>query len=508
MSNWMYDFTDDFNREELGQDWTIESGDVSIENNTLKCRSVASRERAWVSLNETYHLEHIAFDWYSDHQANAGSDMRFKFLVEGELDVEASWSQFGYQIQWEVWQSAANFPVRLYRVNGATATAIGEFELPLAEGRNTWHKMEVVITESTIYVYHNDELKISAEDNTYRGKKGFILGGREVFDRTVYYDNLTINKREAPLEVDKSALQSAVDEAYLLEEEDYTEASWSGFALALSEAELVLSDEEATQEAVDTAFSQLMSAKEALEEAPIEVDKSALQSAVNEAYLLEEEDYTEASWSVFALALSVAEGVLSDEEATQEAVDTTLNQLMSAINGLVIIPINPDQGLGQRIGIKFTEKITSLGQGKPEAFTLTGEEYQYVKGPVIPVSYVVESVTYHPNDPDQKSLLITLHPQSRFHNILGNLTLSYDSSIGALRGRGGGVEGFSVTFYPIGLEPKPNPGIEESIAIRGKTILDLIQVAYKQAYASEEETTIRINAQASVDFIHIDTVNP
>ena len=58
-------------------------------------------------------------------------------------------------------------------------------------------------------------------------------------------------------EVDKTALQAKVDECSKLNEKDYTEASWEGFAKAFEEANAVLKNENATQDDVDQALKVL-----------------------------------------------------------------------------------------------------------------------------------------------------------------------------------------------------------------------------------------------------------
>lgn len=564
MSNWIYDFTDDFNREDIGPDWTVESGDVSIENGTLKCRSVASRERAWVSLNETHEFEYIDFDWYSDHESNSGSDMRFKFLIDGELDVEASWSQFGYQVQWEVWQSAANFPVRLYRVNGATATAIGEFELPIVEGRNTWHNMIVTITESTIKIYHNGELKIEVEDDTYRGKRGLILGGREVFDRTVYYDNLKINKKAAPDAVDKKALQGAVNEALLLEENDFTENTWTVFAAALYAAEGVLADENATQEAVDTALANLVTSIEGLvynsdkklgqkigvkfdghlsfvdetQKTKVETIKGEWTSAG--AYQSSDiqrarDRSTSTFWQTRSathyvyIAVSDIEFIgirvfkgssyrpegcvieISDDGA--EYVEARSGAFENATGWEDLLLAQPVQTNHVRLRFGFSSRLYLYEMrllvmdydNQIEHFLVSWQEPLYVGGPNINRQEKISRLQRHPED-TEKSLLITMGDLSRFHNASGEVTLSFDAGVGGLSGIGGNLESFSESFLPNGLQKKPDPHAPENINITPDVRLDFVRVVYK------DEKTLQgsmiISANCSIDFIFVGVINP
>jgi hypothetical protein len=140
-----------------------------------------------------------------------------------------------------------------------------------------------------------------------------------------------------------------------------------------------------------------------------------------------------------------------------------------------------------------------------ESWKVTGEEYQYVNGPLIPKEYKAISVEKHPDYSDDKHLLVTMHPQERFNNVDGPLTVQYDQSQGSLRGRGGPVEGFTEVFTPTDLEPKPNPGIEENLEISTEANVDFIKVTYRQAYAEEQ---ITVSASATVDFIYVGVINP
>jgi hypothetical protein len=106
----------------------------------------------------------------------------------------------------------------------------------------------------------------------------------------------------------------------------------------------------------------------------------------------------------------------------------------------------------------------------------------------------------------QDKILITMHPQGRFNNVVGPLTVQYDQTVGSLRGRGGLVEGFTETFTPTDLEPKPNPHVAENIEVSAEASVDFIEVTYKQGYAADEQITV--SASATVDFIYVGVINP
>lgn len=50
------------------------------------------------------------------------------------------------------------------------------------------------------------------------------------------------------------------------------------------------------------------------------------------------------------------------------------------------------KGLGQKIGIKFTEDLIGDVSGNESAFTITGQEYKYVNGPLVDKEYQVARV--------------------------------------------------------------------------------------------------------------------
>ena len=144
--------------------------------------------------------------------------------------------------------------------------------------------------------------------------------------------------------VDKAALQKAVDDAAKLAEDDYTADSWAPFKAALAAARGVLADEDATQEQVNDALKALNDARGALAEKPVKpaVDKAALQKAVDDLKGLKADDYTAETWAPFETALETAQGVLADEDATQDQVDDALKALTDAHGALKVKEVTPD----------------------------------------------------------------------------------------------------------------------------------------------------------------------
>lgn len=136
--------------------------------------------------------------------------------------------------------------------------------------------------------------------------------------------------------VDLSKLRAKEAEivAEQLKPESYTPDSWQALQQALTEAQAVLADPDATQTEVDGAKSKLEKARAALVQT---ADKTALQAKTNAVggEGLTETDYTPESWAALKNALVRAEAVLSDPNATQQEVDAALAVLTAARNNLV-----------------------------------------------------------------------------------------------------------------------------------------------------------------------------
>ncbi|WP_440895141.1 polysaccharide lyase family 8 super-sandwich domain-containing protein [Amphibacillus sp. Q70] len=146
---------------------------------------------------------------------------------------------------------------------------------------------------------------------------------------------ITIELEALPVEeVDKTDLRELVEAHADKQEEGYTADSWEVFAEAISNAEAVLADEEATQEEVNQALENLQTALDQLEEKEVEPDKSALVELIEIAEKLTESDYTESSYADLIAALDAAQTVLADEEATQEEVNQALENLQTALDQL------------------------------------------------------------------------------------------------------------------------------------------------------------------------------
>lgn len=133
---------------------------------------------------------------------------------------------------------------------------------------------------------------------------------------------------------DTNHLEIALEMIKSLNKEHYTVDSWNNLQKAVAVAEGVLSNEMATQEEIDSAFTGLIEAKDNLEYA---VDKTALSLMIDVARELDLTDLTPSSVEALQVAISNAEKVLANENATQEEVNKASQELVDAINNLVEI---------------------------------------------------------------------------------------------------------------------------------------------------------------------------
>ena len=119
---------------------------------------------------------------------------------------------------------------------------------------------------------------------------------------------------------------------------DYTEASWIAFQNALESARAILNDENATQDEVDQALQALESARDKLEKTPVtpveNPTKKQLKALVKQAKEADTKGKTAESVKTLTDAITYAEDVLGDENASDTQLQAAYDQLKLAIEGL------------------------------------------------------------------------------------------------------------------------------------------------------------------------------
>lgn len=142
-------------------------------------------------------------------------------------------------------------------------------------------------------------------------------------------------------EVDKSVLNEYLAGLENVVEDNYTAESFEVFRLAKEAAEAVAASEEATQDDVNEALEDLKVAFESLEKKPSiseESDRKALESLVSKIEALDKAEYISSTWDKLAVALEKANNVLSNENAMEEEVSKTYDELLRTFLELRLKP--------------------------------------------------------------------------------------------------------------------------------------------------------------------------
>ena len=133
-------------------------------------------------------------------------------------------------------------------------------------------------------------------------------------------------------EVDKTALQEAVDaeEEAALNQDDYTAESWTVYADALTYANEVLDNTDATAAEVSAAIQDLDSARQGL----VPANRQALEDLKAEAEAIDSDGYTEDSWNNLQTYIDAADSVLKNSASTPAEVQSAIDELQAAIDAL------------------------------------------------------------------------------------------------------------------------------------------------------------------------------
>ena len=163
-----------------------------------------------------------------------------------------------------------------------------------------------------------------------------VLNDDSVSQETVNASFTRLSKVMQMLEFvkgDKSELEALINEASSYVEKDYTSASWTAFKEALEAANTVMNNENAMQEEVDAAYTDLQTAIDNLETV-VKADKTLLEGLVNHILGLDQDKYVEETWNAMIPVLQEAQGVLANQEASQSEVDKVYIELVTAFLNL------------------------------------------------------------------------------------------------------------------------------------------------------------------------------
>lgn len=157
-------------------------------------------------------------------------------------------------------------------------------------------------------------------------------------DATQEEVNEAINTLKATIEnlvvkADKTELLNLIEEAKNIDIDKYTSESVEALNALIEKAEAISKDENAAQESVDEVKLELLSAVEKL---VLIVDKSELNAVIEQANKIDISKYTPNSLEKLNQGLEVANSAVSNKNATQEEVNEALNALKNAIENLVV----------------------------------------------------------------------------------------------------------------------------------------------------------------------------
>lgn len=158
---------------------------------------------------------------------------------------------------------------------------------------------------------------------------------------------------------------------------------------------------------------------------------------------------------------------------------------------------------GLIIAIKFTQNIVSASvEGNTGAFEISFNNYNWMpEGSLVEANRSVQSVTQDENDASLLYLTLPSGNVNSIQNAVGNVTVTYDASIGRLRGLGGPVASFSEDFTPNGLVAKDNPNTTEHIEVIASASATMIRIYYHDRKSSDEH--LELSASASAVLTHI-----
>ena len=206
----------------------------------------------------------------------------------------------------------------------ANKTALS-IAIEMAEKADLENVVPVVVTE------FNEALTNARE--VYSNEKAAQVEVNNAFDRLA-----DVMQMLEFFKGDKTALQKQVDQINGLDESKYIESSWSNMLAVLEKAKDVLANENAMQDEVDEAYTELVKAFLNLRLKP---NKDLLNDLINKVQGLNVASYTAESWNVLQETLNGVQAVLDDPEATEAEVEAAVAALNSAIEGLAVDPEVP-----------------------------------------------------------------------------------------------------------------------------------------------------------------------
>ena len=188
----------------------------------------------------------------------------------------------------------------------------------------------IAVYNSKIEEDVTDQAELTGYDGTKTGWQTVTVSFTD--DGKTFKDTFDVYVKEKtePAELNKNALQAAIDRTEGLVKDDYTSSSWAKYQTALTAALQAMESQTVTQDAVNTAATELREAIAALDRA----DKRSLNDAIKRAGEREEAVYTRLSWTAMQKKLAEAQKVVDNSDAVQSKIDDATYQLSEALRNL------------------------------------------------------------------------------------------------------------------------------------------------------------------------------
>lgn len=235
-------------------------------------------------------------------------------------------------------------------VNGEVVGVDYEKEIIVTWTGKTTPGFEPITPDNTVLKETIEQMKgISSEDYTpasFEALTQSINKAEAIADKADATQE-EFNAAVAELKDAKEKLQTAANKVALAKEiayktsysqANYTVTTWKAYQNALTMAENVYKNANATQKEVDAALQILKNAESQLR---WRVDNSELKEELQKAKALNEDDY-QSGWEKLQAAIAKAEAVVANADATKEEIDSAKAELQAAEAGLVKKPTEVD----------------------------------------------------------------------------------------------------------------------------------------------------------------------
>lgn len=301
----------------------LKNGTVVVKANAVDGSGIAGSKTITITNQD---LVNIALNKSANAGTNDGDAWK---SVDGDLATRwgssqwpnANWFQVNLEEEYWVHNVAVTFEVSHAK----------DFKLLVSGDGNNWTELTSVTDNSNLNWRFDLEEPVKANyikldvSRPSSNEWGFSIWEFEAYGKSTAVDLSALN----------TAIESAEEKA--ADEDKYTVDSYQAMLDKLEKAKALVNSEGLTQEAADAMARELSDAISGLAEKVIViVDKEALAAKIVEAEAVDSAKYTEESLNALKLAIESAETLMTDEDATQEEVDTMSKTLEDAIAALIL----------------------------------------------------------------------------------------------------------------------------------------------------------------------------